>query len=150
MNNPKYQMNLAQASGLVGNFFIESGGSNGDGSVPESSMLVGPNPSADSKKGTPRPKRWLQRVLRSGAMSLAVVARQVAGTKEGRGLKSFAESNGKPWDDLEIQLRFIAWELGIGEVWNGNPGGDEAEFARSNQGYDRDDRRKRRKGCLHI
>ncbi|MGB4768402.1 MAG: phage tail tip lysozyme [Candidatus Saccharimonas sp.] len=125
MNNPKYQMNLAQASGLVGNFFIESGGSNGDGSVPESSMLVGPNPSADSKKGTPDLKDGYKGIAQWGDESGGSGAPS-RWSKEGRGLKSFAESNGKPWDDLEIQLRFIAWELGIGEVWNGNPGGDEA------------------------
>lgn len=105
MNGMSYKMTLEQASGLVGNFFVEAGGTSNDGSIPESSMVVGPNPSAVSSYGFYGIAQW--------------------GGGRWTQLQGFAASNSKPWDDLEIQLRFMAWELGVGETWNGNAGGSE-------------------------
>ena len=106
------KMNLAQASGLTGNFFVEAGGTSSDGSIPEESMLKGPNTAI------------VNTAPDSGASGIA----QWLGSRLNgqNGLKTFASSNGKDWTDLEIQLRFLAWELGIGEEWNGSKGGSES------------------------
>lgn len=105
MNGMSYKMSLEQASGLVGNFFVEAGGTNQDGTVPDASMEIGPNPAAVSSAGFYGIAQW--------------------GGGRWTQLQDFAASNSKEWKDLDIQLRFMAWELGVGETWNGNAGGSE-------------------------
>ncbi len=41
------------------------------------------------------------------------------------GLKTFAEANGKKWDDLAVQLEYVLWDVGAGGSWGGRVGGNE-------------------------
>ncbi len=103
MNNAGYKFSLVQAAGMTGNFFVESGGTNEDGSIPDSAMNVGPNPSAVSSYGFYGIAQW--------------------GLGRWQGpdsLNQFASDHGGKWDDLDIQLRFLVWELGVGENWEGH------------------------------